>query len=400
MDVAIEQNGTVEASEENVEKSYSYVLHGAQAYCSYGSRLARLTIPTCHGTYMHDMPVMTIEDSEAQTNVKAFGFCSALDNPDRLEEVRKVMDIVEADKNLLDGIMDGISGVKKAVTSIGKKVASVFGYEEDTTEDPYHGYGKDVYENVTVPCKPQFAIGDVWMDSSDRLKINGVNALTSQCKLQCIKARESIIQLADDGQENATSEQHSAADMASWKKGDTIPDATQGNLERLDESIADLENRLLKPQTPEEYKRLQAELDDKKELRDQMDSTLTMINEIETGLMCGAYDENSYADAIKDMNTIQEAFKSGTPCVTVSAEEQNELLNGAYQTHADGGDVSAYLDENASKIPYDNFYGTAVNSENANDVGYIYSNGKLMTRAEYNQSISDYVDYLANAENG
>lgn len=399
MYIAIEQNGTVESSEENMVPSYSYVLHGAQAYCSYGSRLARLTIPTCHGTYMHDMPIMTIEDSEAQTNIKAFGFCSALDNPDRLEEVRNVMDIVEDNKNILDGIMDGISGVKKAVTSIGKKVASVFGYEEDTTEDPYHGYGKDVYENVTVPCKPQFAIGDVWMDSSDRLKINGVNALTSKCYLQCIKAEKSEIRLADDGQENATSEQHSAADMASWKKGDPIPDATQGNLERLDESIADLENRLLKPQTPEEYQRLQAELDDKKELRNQMDSTLTMINEIETGLMCGAYDENSYADAIKDMNTIQEAFKSGTPCVTISEEEQNKRLNEAYQTFVDGGDVSAYLEENTSPIPYDNFNGTAVNSENANDIGYIYSNGKLMTRAEYNQSISDYVDYLANAEN-
>ena len=97
----IEQNGTVESSEESLTQSYSYVLHGASAYCECGSRLARLTLPECHGTYMHDMPVMTVEDCEAKTNVKAFGFCSSLTNPDRLKAVQKVMEIVEGDKNML-----------------------------------------------------------------------------------------------------------------------------------------------------------------------------------------------------------------------------------------------------------------------------------------------------------
>lgn len=399
MYVNIEQNGTVESSEENLVPSYSYVLHGAQAYCACGSRPARLTIPTCHGTYMHDMPIMTIEDSETQVNVKAFGFCTALDNPDRLEIVKGVMDIVEGKSNLLDKIMDGLSGKKRTVKSLKSAVDSTFGYGEDSTKDPYNGYSPDVYENVTVPCKPMFAIGDVWMDSSDRLKINGVNALTSQCWLRCIKAKEGKIQLADDGQENATSEQHGAVDMASWEKGDPIPDPTQGNLERLDQSIEDLENRLLKPQTPEEYKRIQAELKNKTELREQMGSTLTMMNEIQTGLMLGAYGED-YESAINDMNTIKEAFKSGTPCVTISEEDQNEWLNGAYQTCVDGGDVSAYLEGKTSPIPYDNFNGTAINSENANDVEYIFFNGRLMSRTEYNQSISEYVNKAVNSENG
>lgn len=396
MEVKIEQTGVVQSSEENVEKSYSYVLHGAQAFCACGSRMARLTIPKCHGTYMHDMPVMTIEDTEAQVNVKAFGFCSALDNPDRLVEVQKVMDKVEEDKNLLDGIMDIKLGFKNAVKNVAKKVASVFGYEEP--EDPYHGYSKDVYENVTVLCKPEFAVNDVWKGSSDRLRINGVNALNTNCELVCLKSKDGLIKLADDGQENATSEQHGAADMASWKKGDPIPEANQGNLERLKENIAELEEQLKTANTGE-YHRLKAEIDSKIELRDQMSSTLNMVNEIKTGLMLGAYGED-YQSAIKDMNTIQEAFQNGTPCVPVSAQEQNELLNGAYQTHADGGDVAAYLDENASSIPYTNFNGTAVTEENANDVGYIYSGGRLMTRAEYNQSISAYVEELANAENG
>jgi len=391
MDVNIEQNGTVESSEESMVPSYSYVLHGAQAYCESGSRPGRITIPKCHGTYLHDMPIMTIEDSEAQVNIKAFGFCMAMDNPDRLAKVREVMDKVEEDQNLLDKMMNGLSGIKKAVES-------VFGFGEDKSKDPYHGYSPDVFENVTVPCRPKFAIGDVWQEGSDRLKINGVNALTSKCWIHCVKSEEKgKIQLVDDGQDNATSEQRGAADMASWKKGDPIPEANQGNLERLEENIAELEEQLKTANTGE-YHRLKAEIDSKIELRDQMSSTLSMVNEIKTGLMYGAYED--YDSAIKDMNTIQEAFQNGTPCVTVSDKEQNELLNGAYQTHSDGGDVAAYLDENASSIPYSNFNGTAVNEENANDVGYIYSNGKLMTRAEYNQFMADYVVELANAENG
>lgn len=393
MDVNIEKNGTVESSEESLQQSYSYVLHGAQAYCESGSRTARITIPKCHGTYMHDMPVMTIEDSKAQVNIKAFGFCMARDNPDRLEKVQEIMADVEKDNNLLDKIMDGLSGPKKSLKS---SVDSIF--KSGNEEDECYGYSPDVYDSVTVMCNPTFAFRDVWQDSSDRLKINGVNALTSRCWIHCTKSKKKgKIQLVDDGQENATSEQRGAADMANWKKGDPIPEANQGNLERLEENIAELEEQLKTANTGE-YHRLKAEIDSKTQLRDQMSSTLDMMNEIKTGLMFGAYDD--YESAMNDMNTIQEAFQNGTPCVPVSAEEQNKLLNGAYQTHADGGDVSAYLEENTSEIPYSNFNGTDVNSENANDVGYIYCNGKLMSRAEYNQSISDYVVKLAEDENG
>lgn len=395
----IEQNGTVESSEESLTQSYSYVLHGASAYCECGSRLARLTLPNCHGTYMHDMPVMTVEDCEAKTNVKAFGFCSSLTNPDRLKAVQKVMEIVEGDKNILDGVMDGISAVGKGITSIGKKVAGVFGYEEDTTQDPYHGYGKDVYESVTVLCNPEFAIGDSWSGGTDRLQINGVNALNINCTLVCLKSDKGPIHLADDGQENAATEQHGSADMANWKQGDPIPDATQGNLEKLNENIEELKAQKETTADENERRRLEEEIESKEQLSEQMESTISMVNEIKTGLVCGAYDETTIQKAYDDMNTIQESFKNGTPCVTVSEESQNEILNGAYQTHMDGGNVSAYLSENTDTIPYESFNGTMVNSENADKVEYIYNNGRLMSRNEYNQSVSDYVDYLVNENN-
>ena len=396
----IEQNGAVESSEENMTQSYSYVLHGAQAYCECGSRLARLTLPRCHGTYMHDMPVMTVNDSRAKTNVKAFGFCSSLTNPDRLKAVEEVMKQVEDSKNLLDYMIDGHSAVTKNAINLGKKVASVFGYEEpELEEDPYHGYGKDVYENVTVMCHPEFAVGDIWSGGTDKLQIKGVNALNSTCSLVCLKSDRGGIHIVDDGQENATMEQHGSADMANWKEGDPIPDATQGNLENLNKNLEELNAALENTTDEQEKQRLEAEIASKETLRDQMSSTLSMLNEIKTGLVYGMYDENTCKKAYEDMNTIQEAFKNGTPCVSFEEDRKSEILNGAYQAQMDGNDVSAYLAENTDTIPYESFNWTAVTADNADKVEYIFQNGKLMSREEYNQTVSDYVGYLVNENN-
>ena len=101
----------------------------------------------------------------------------------------------------------------------------------------------------------------------------------------------------------------------------------------------------------------------------------------------------------KHMNTIQEAFKNGTPCVSFEEDRKSEILNGAYQAQMDGNDVSAYLAENTDTIPYESFNGTAVTADNADKVEYIFQNGKLMSREEYNQTVSDYVGYLVNENN-
>lgn len=183
------------SDETSLEENYSYVLHGAQAVCEFCSRPGRLTVPLCHGTYMHDMPVMTVDDAKPQTNVKYFGFCSSMTNPDRLKAVEAVMEQVEDSKNLLDHIMD-----------FPGKVKSLFEKDAVDPNDPYHGYGRDVYENVTVMCNPEFDFREKWEGGTDKLLINGVQALNSKCELTCIKGGGRVY-IIDDGQENAVAEQ-------------------------------------------------------------------------------------------------------------------------------------------------------------------------------------------------
>lgn len=396
MGETLEAQGTVESTAENTTPQYSYVVHGAEAFCPCGSRSGRLTIPTCHGTYMHDMPIMTVYDSEADKNVKCFGFCNSIANPDRLKEVEAVMKKVEEDKNLLDGLMDGLS-------FLGNAIASAFGFgDEPDPDDPYHGYGEDVYKSVLVCCEPMFATMRTWDGGTDKLRINGANALNSTCTLVCLKdAENGLIQIMNDGQENAAMEQAGAADMASWQPGDPYPTPTQGNLEALDANIADLECQLHAATTLEEHERIQAEIDAKTQLRNEMQSTLTMLSEMQqaasdlsyqkyaldaAGKEAGSWTEeqaNEYAECnaayqqtLEDMQAVRDAFANGTPITPVSEEQLSNDLNTVCQVRSDAGDLNAYL------------------SNNASDDRTIYCNGRVMSQSEYNQYTVDYANEM------
>ena len=389
-----EAQGTVESTAENTTPQYSYVVHGAEAYCPCGSRPGRLTIPTCHGTYMHDMPIMTVYDSKEDTNIKCFGFCSSISNPDRLTEVEKVMDKVEKSKNLLDGIMDGLS-------FLGNAIASAFGFgDEPDPNDPYHGYGEDVYKSVLVCCEPMFATMRKWDGGTDRLRINGANALNSNCTIVCLKdAENGIIHIMNDGQENAAMEQAGAADMASWKPGDSYPQPTQGNMEALEASIADLEEQMKNENNPYKKAELQAEIDAKQQLHDEMKSTLKMLSEMqlqaadlnsqkyaidaqgkEAGYLtqdqAKEYSEynSAYQQTMQDMQAIKDAFMNGTPVSAVGEEQFNKDLNKACEVRSNESDLNTYLANNAS------------------DEKNIYCNGKLMSQSEYNQYTVDYAN--------
>lgn len=387
MNEMLEMEGTVESSAESMTQNYSYVLHGAEAYCEMGSRTGRLTVPMCHGTYMHGMPVMTVRDSRGTTNVKSFGFCSSLDNPDRLKAVEEVMGEVEKDKNLLDGLMDGISFLANAIEG-------VFGFKEDPGNDPYHGYGEDVYKSVTVLCEPMIALFKEWNGGTDKLQINGVNALNSGCTLQCLKdCNKGIIHIASDGQENAAGEQSGAADMENWQEGDPYPQATQGNLEALNDNIAQLNARLEAATNEEEKAKIQAELDSKEKLQKEMSSTLKMVSEMQQMAMFSG-DEATYRQAMEDIKTVKDAFANGTPCVAVEEDKLNNDLNSVYQIRSDNGDVDAYFAQNQQTAPYDSFNGTPITESNANDVAYLYCNGRLMSQSEYNQYTADCVENM------
>lgn len=183
----------VESNEEGLEQRHSYVLHGAQAICEFATRPGRLTIPVCHGTYMHDMPVMTVEDCKLAENIKVFGYCLCKNNPDIFTEMDKILEEVEKADNLLDKIMDGPK-------NLFSKVKSIFGVKEKkkTLDD----YGSNLVESVHVLCSPTFAVNDTWSGGSDRMMINGVPALNSGCTMVCTKCGGKI-SIIDDGQANA-----------------------------------------------------------------------------------------------------------------------------------------------------------------------------------------------------
>lgn len=221
MEETVKNDLPAQASEESLEQQYSYVVHGALAYCPYGSRVGAVVVPKCHGTYLHDMPILQTTDSKAKeyegdvagagANIQCFGFCGCMNNPDRLDVVEKIMEEVEGDKNLLDHIMDLDSGSKKAKKSVLKKIKGFFEKDsEEQEEDPYHGYSKDVYENAVVLCRPQFAVNDIWEGGNDRLIINEKQAMNSGCTIICLKGDGEPITFCDDGQNNAVEMQNAS----------------------------------------------------------------------------------------------------------------------------------------------------------------------------------------------
>lgn len=188
---------SVQCNQENLEQKYSYVLHGAQAICEYGTRPARLTIPYGHGTEMHGMPVMTVEDCMPFTNVKAFGYCTSKDNPDIFTEMDRILEAVEKED------IDSIANPSESpITNIFDRVLSVFGGPKKDPNKSLSDYGEDLVNSVTIMCKPAIAWGDTWSGGTDRLLINGKQALNSSCTLVCTKCGGRIT-IIDDGQENA-----------------------------------------------------------------------------------------------------------------------------------------------------------------------------------------------------
>ncbi len=376
----------VSTAEESLQQSYSYVLHGAQAYCNFGSRLARLTLDKCHGTYMHDMPIMTTEDTKVQTNIKAFGFCSSMDNPERLEAVKAVMKKVEDDKNFLDYMMDGIS-------FLANKVESIFGMDEsEDKDDKYHGYSKDVYEGVTVVCHPLIEAGCRWSGGTDKLQINGKQALNSGCSLVCARGG-GVIQIIEDGQENATLEQHSVTDFSQWHAGDEYPEPTVRNMEALDAHIDELNKQLENCTDAQQRAALEAQIAEKTQLQSDMSTTVDVLADMRTqALIYGFQDEAAYQQYVNNMDTIKSAYKNGTPVIQASVTDTEALINGAYAEVMDGGNATEYVaKESKFEINYDSFEGTAVTEENKGDVPCIYFNGQLMSSNEYNQYITNYV---------
>lgn len=226
-------------TEDSVDKQEVYVLHGGVAACQYGSRTSRLRVPLCHGTYIHDMPLMTYTDTEVNTNVQPFGFCQCMENPERAIIAQEIMENVEEQSHdILDSIMDFFAG------------------EPEKEDDEY---ADTLLQTIQVPCHPE-SFSLVWSDASDDLNINGAKALTTKCTCVCKKCGGQVF-IVDDGQENATFEQQSQVDLSDWKEGDPIPDASERNLKQLED---------LGKEDTELYKNMKEQIDKRNALNDEI----------------------------------------------------------------------------------------------------------------------------------
>ncbi|EQB90143.1 hypothetical protein J2Z44_001683 [Clostridium punense] len=151
----------------------TYVVHGAQIYCTCGSRLSRLVVPLSHGTFIHDIPQLRISDSVPIKNVQVFGVCNNPNNP--------------AVKAAAQNIVNNIQNRKKGFMD---RVLDLF------TKKPKLEVNDDLVKKCVALCTPIITIQ--WIGGKDDVKIDGEKALLSTCKLSCIYGGE--IQIACDGQ--------------------------------------------------------------------------------------------------------------------------------------------------------------------------------------------------------
>lgn len=344
--------GDSEMKAEEMEQRASYVVHGAYAACGMGSRPARLVVPVCHGTYLHDMPILTIYDAIPKKNVQIFGYCNSSKNPDRIAKAEEIQANVEKSGGLMNLVMDVFSGI-----------AGLFGKKNDM---------ESIEQQVMIVCNPVLAPS--WQNGSKELLINGAPALNTNATLECLKCGETIY-IIDDGQENAANEQTSKVDFQEWFEGDPIPDPTQSNLEALNQNIEELEKEVHRYHEPEEQEVLEKELEAKKALQGQMAETVGILNDIKIQeFYAGAYGEK----AEERWNTLQET--------------KGAVLE-AYQN---GNRIQAAKDPKVNELAERSEYGSKI--ENLSTEKKLYRNGELTSEKELIESL--FVEDTDNWEKG
>lgn len=278
------------------------MLHGGKAYCQWGTRESRLQVPKCHGTYVHDMPMMTYKDTVVEKNIQPFGYCMCMDNPDRAKKVDEILNYVDNETHdMLDSVMDGVNAVGDAVNAIGdaacsaaSSVVSFFSGEEEKSEEKNEESEETTDEertlleqSVTIVCDPG-AFSVIWEDSSEDLIINKQNALTSRCTILCKKCG-AYIAISDDGQENAAFEQKSKQDMSKWKEGDPIPEASRSNLQQLEK---------LGKEDSELYEKMKTQI----EQREELDKEIAYYKN---------KDQGAYHSLLSQRENMEKNYKTG-----------------------------------------------------------------------------------------
>lgn len=275
----------------SVDQKASYVLHGGKAYCQWGTRESRLQVPKCHGTYVHDMPMMTYKDTVVEKNIQPFGYCTCMDNPDRAKKVDEILNFVDNETHdILDSVMDGVNAVGDAACSAASSVVNFFTGGDDEEEESEETADEErtlLEQSVTIVCDPG-AFSIIWEDSSEDLIINKQNALTNRCTILCKKCG-AYIAISDDGQENAAFEQQSKQDMSKWKEGDPIPEASQSNLQQLEK---------LGKEDSELYEKMKNYI----EQREELDKEIAYYKN---------KDQGRYHDLLNERENMEKIYKTG-----------------------------------------------------------------------------------------
>lgn len=154
-----------------------YVVHGAKAICSMGSREARLVVPLDHGTLLTNSPQMIVEDYYGLDNVKCFGNCFSAENPNMEQVAIEATNRYNQEKSeTLWGKVKGFFGVKpKVVDSVSEELE----------------------EACICECTPEFS--KAWNDGNRTCKIEGKRTLIQICTLVCKYG--GIVRIIDNGQE-------------------------------------------------------------------------------------------------------------------------------------------------------------------------------------------------------
>ena len=175
-DVALAMAVACQAAEEAAADSPCYVVHGAKAMCSMGSRQARLVVPLDYGVLLKEKPQMVIDDYRAPTNVKCFGNCFSAENPNMKEEA------VNAANQYNQSKPQTFWGKVKALFVKPKEVEEV---------------SDELKAACICECTPLFV--EPWMDGAEKNQIDEKEALIQTGILVCEYG--GIVRIMDNGQD-------------------------------------------------------------------------------------------------------------------------------------------------------------------------------------------------------
>lgn len=174
-DVVLAMMVAGKAMEEAQADAPSYVVHGARAACSLGSREARLTVPLDHGTCLRERPQMTDQDFTALENVKSFGNCFSVENPNMEQAAVDATNAYNAQKaQSRPGAVKSWFGVKKV-----------------------DAVSEELQKGCVCACTPEFL--SPWTQGHEKNEIDGQKALLRNGVLVCQYG--GIVRMISDGQE-------------------------------------------------------------------------------------------------------------------------------------------------------------------------------------------------------